>query len=68
MSTFITKNNQKALPNTVDKAKAEAARRDLLNKIKHGEDVEDFEPEVGDIAFFVQNQLHLGWKTDAKPK
>jgi len=37
----------------VNKAKAEAERRALLNQIKHGEDVEEFEPEVGDIACFV---------------
>jgi len=35
----------------------------LLNKIKHGEDVEEFEPDVQDIAHYVQDQLQIGWKT-----
>jgi len=49
----------------VNLAKAEAERKALLNQIKFGEDNEDFEPDVTDIAGFVQKQLHIGWKTVA---
>ena len=63
MEQFITKNNSKSLPGTVNHARAEEARRKLLNQIKHGEDKEDFEPDVVDIANYVHDQLKIGWKT-----
>ena len=53
LSSFVTKGNVKTLPGTVNHAKAEAKRRELLNQIKHGEDNEDFEPDVADVAEYV---------------
>lgn len=53
MGSYVTKTSTKTLPGVVNKAKAEAERRALLNQIKHGEDVEDFEPDVIDIADYV---------------
>lgn len=66
MSSFVTKGNVKTLPGTVNHVKAEAERRNLLNQIKHGEDIDDFEPDVADVAEYVQNQLQIGWKTVAE--
>ena len=60
---FVTKGNVKTLPGTINHMQAEADRRKLLNDIKHGEDIEDFEPDVADIAEYVQGQLFIGWKT-----
>lgn len=67
MGTFVTKGNVKTLPGTINHMKAEKERRELLNQIKHGEDVEDFEPDVADIAEYVQEQLQIGWKTVVDP-
>ena len=53
MGSYVTKTSTKSIPGVVNKAKAEAERRALLNQIKHGEDVEDFEPDVIDIADYV---------------
>jgi len=66
MASFVTKTSTKTLPGQVNQAKAEAERRALLNRIKFGEDNEDFEPDVADIASFIQDQLHIGWKTTGK--
>ena len=55
MGSFVTKTSTKTLPGIVNKARAEQERRTLLNKIKHGEDVEEFEPDVQDIAHYVQD-------------
>ena len=54
LSTFVTKGNIKTLPGTVNHIKAEAERRNLLNQIKHDDDIEDFEPDVADVADYVQ--------------
>ena len=54
MSGHVTKNNTKSLPGTANHARDEAYRRKILNQIKHGEDEDEFEPEVTDIANFVQ--------------
>ena len=67
LASFVTKGNVKTLPGTVNHIKAEAKRRELLNQIKHGEDIEDFEPDVADVAEYVQNQLQIGWKTAKNP-
>lgn len=63
MGSFVTKTSTKVLPGIVNQVRAEQERRNLLNKIKHGEDVEEFEPDVQDIAHYVQDQLQIGWKT-----
>lgn len=63
MSAHVTKNNTKSLPGTANHAKDEAYRRKILNQIKHGEDEDEYEPDVTDIANYVQKQLQIGWKT-----
>ena len=66
LSSFVTKNNTKTLPGTINQVEAEAKRRKLMNEIKHGEDEDEFEPDVTDIANYVQSQLQIGWKTTGK--
>ena len=55
LSSFVTKNNTKTLPGTINQVEAEAKRRKLMNEIKHGEDEDEFEPDVTDIANYVQS-------------
>ena len=45
MGSFVTKNNVKTLPGTVNHAKAEMERRALLNQIKQGETKEEDAPD-----------------------
>ena len=66
VSLFVTKGNTKSLPTTTN-ANSGQERRRLLEKIKQqGEDVEDYEPDVKDIAEYVQKQILVGWKTAGK--
>ena len=55
LSSFVTKNNTKTLPGTINQVEAEAKRRKLMAEIKHGEDEDEFEPDVTDIANYVQS-------------
>jgi len=64
MGSFVTKGNTKSLPGTVNQIKEDAERKKNLAKIKQqGDDAEEFEPDVKDIAKYVQKQLYIGWKT-----
>ena len=66
MGSFVTKNNVKSLPGTVNHSKAEAERRTLLSQIRSGEDDDAPEPDVTEIAHYVQDQLQVGWKSVGK--
>ena len=52
IGSFVTKNNVKTLPGTINHAKAEAERRTLLNQIKQGEQKDDdsIDPTVTEVA------------------
>ena len=64
VGTFVTKGNTKSLPGIINNTKEDEERRRNLAKMKsQGDDAEEFEPDVKDIAKYVQKQLYIGWKT-----
>lgn len=65
---FVTKGNTKMLPGSTANVNNDATRRKILMKIKQndGSEADEFEPDVKDIAGYVQKQLLIGWKTAGK--
>lgn len=66
MSSFVTKQTNKVATTTgskQDKRAVEAERKQLMNQLKKGEEDDEHELDVTDIANYIQNELKIGWKT-----